>query len=123
MKHRRQELLAPIHGATGAALGHAGRRPLQLPRCSANAVCHDAYGGRGCTCVQGYSGDGVTCSVIDECATNNGGCPLEATCINFVGGRICSCKQGDTGDGLFCSDVDECATNSGGRLGTVKVDR
>ena len=30
--------------------------------CHSNADCSNTYGGFNCTCFQGYSGDGVTCT-------------------------------------------------------------
>jgi hypothetical protein len=41
-----------------------------------------------CACDAGYRGDGATCSDIDECLTNNGGCgPVEFNrCTNNPGG-------------------------------------
>ena len=36
-------------------------------------------------CVQGYSGDGVTCTFVGVCAVNNGGCASVAMCLNLPG--------------------------------------
>jgi hypothetical protein len=40
-----------------------------------------------CECSAGYTGDGMTCADVDECATGNGGCP--AACGNTAGGFAC----------------------------------
>jgi len=73
--------------------------------CSATCIVESGY-----TC----SGSPSTCSDIDECTTNNGGCSANATCTNTVGSRTCACNAGYDGDGVTCTDVNECATNNGG---------
>ena len=62
----------------------------------------------------GYSGDGLTCTDVNECATNNGGCGGNATCTNSPGSFSCACNSGYTGVAPSCVDVNECATNNGG---------
>jgi len=52
--------------------------------------------------------------VVDECATNNGGCLNGARCNGdaVTGKATCSCPAGFTGQ--FCeSDIDECRASSG----------
>ena len=79
-----------------------------------NATCTTTSTGFTCACKSGYTGDGVTCADVDECAAANGGCDVIATCANTPGTRTCACKTGYSGDGITCADVDECATNRGG---------
>jgi hypothetical protein len=40
-----------------------------------------------CQCLAGYTGDGITCSDVDECAVANGGCP--GACANSSGSFVC----------------------------------
>jgi hypothetical protein len=45
--------------------------------CDPNATCSEAPSGATCACATGYTGDGMTCTAIDACAANNGGCAAE----------------------------------------------
>ena len=38
-----------------------------LDNCDINADCTNSIGSFSCTCVHGYSGDGVTCSKLNHC--------------------------------------------------------
>lgn len=78
--------------------------------CDSNAVCTAQGSSAVCTCRSGFSGDGRTCSDIDECQTSNGGCDSNATCANAPGVRTCTCNAGYVGDGLTCSlaSANEC---------------
>merc|ERR1719205_405156 len=58
--------------------------------------------------------EGRRLDVVDECATNNGGCLNGARCNGdaVTGKATCSCPAGFTGQ--FCeNDVDECRATSG----------
>ena len=64
-----------------------------------------------CDCDEGYGPDdgGLTCSDIDECATETDMCAQN--CANTAGGYDCSCDAGYTlaDDAMGCDDIDECA--------------
>ncbi len=62
------------------------------------------------------NGVGDLCDLLDECASNNGGCDPLTVCTNLNPGRSCSaCPEGYEGDGMLgCVDIDECAHNNGG---------
>eukprot|EP00052_Salpingoeca_macrocollata_P011851 m.91543 g.91543 ORF g.91543 m.91543 type:complete len:401 (+) comp18227_c0_seq1:233-1435(+) len=61
--------------------------------CSQHADCTpDQVLGYQCTCKSGFTGDGLTCTDIDECAVNNGGC--EQNCKNLLGTYWCTCHSG-----------------------------
>ncbi|WP_395855321.1 EGF domain-containing protein [Cystobacter fuscus] len=77
-------------------------------KCDANALCTETSGSAVCTCKPGYTGDGSTCTDVDECASNTDTCDANATCTNTVGGFTCACKTGYTGDGTTCTDINEC---------------
>ena len=42
----------------------------------------------------GYSGDGVTCTNIDECASSDHDCHANAECTDTVGSWDCACSTG-----------------------------
>lgn len=89
---------API---TDAAVDAIDAQTTCVPACGANATCT----GTTCGCDPGYSGDGLVCADVNECAANNGGCAADATCTNTPGSRTCACGPGFVGDGLTCRPV------------------
>ncbi|XP_068703631.1 uncharacterized protein [Montipora foliosa] len=82
--------------------------------CDVNAVCSNTKGSYLCTCNSGFSGDGKTCSDINECTSGLHNCSSSgATCTNTVGSYHCSCVNPYTGDGRICiHPVSECRTYS-----------
>lgn len=84
--------------------------------CAPDALCNEDAGSTSCTCRSGFSGNGMTCTDVDECLTNNGGCDPLTICINSRGDRTCgSCPAGYSGTGeTQCLDVDECLVSNGG---------
>ncbi len=108
---------------------------LGTDNCSDDATCLNVPGSFECSCNPGYDGDGVSCTDIDECDTNNGECgdATYTNCTNNVGAvptctdiDECATNNGGCGDALYwgctnnegtfatCADIDECATNNGG---------
>jgi hypothetical protein len=52
----------------------------------------------------GYSGNGTSCSSIDSCLANNGGCDAHALCTpTGPGTNSCVCNHGYSGNGLSCN--------------------
>ncbi len=91
-------------------------RQLSCADCDPEALCSEAGGSTSCTCRAGFSGNGATCTDVDECLANNGGCDSLTVCTNSRGGRTCgSCPAGFSGSGESqCSDIDECLASNGG---------
>ncbi|XP_036923701.1 stabilin-2 isoform X3 [Sturnira hondurensis] len=85
--------------------------PVCTPPCSAYATCKE---NNTCECNLNYEGDGVTCTVVDFCKQDNGGCAKVAKCSQKDTKVSCSCPKGYTGDGHSCSEIDPCADGLNG---------
>ncbi|KAJ7316744.1 hypothetical protein JRQ81_002906, partial [Phrynocephalus forsythii] len=85
--------------------------PQCSPVCHPNAVCRP---NNTCECDLHYEGDGLTCTVIDLCGTDNGGCSEHANCTQVGTDVSCSCFPDYEGDGYVCSPIDRCADEGNG---------
>ena len=72
------------------------------------ARCSNTSGTFNCVCNSGYTGNGVSCSNIDECITAEHNCSSQATCTDIMGSFNCMCNTGYSGNGINCSNVNEC---------------
>jgi len=97
-------------GVGGDGGGADGAVVASCDDCSADATCDSSGPAIVCNCNDGFTGDGVTCTDVDECATDNGGCSDLATCHNQPGSRTCTCNPGNVGDGLTCTPAWELLT-------------
>jgi hypothetical protein len=65
-----------------------------------------------CVCKSGFTGDGTTCTDVDECAKSSTyDCHPDANCVNTIGSYKCICKDGFLGNGTACAEIDECQPN------------
>ncbi|XP_077181928.1 stabilin-1 [Paroedura picta] len=83
--------------------------------CHQNAFCSLNDTAR-CICLDGYEGDGFSCSPIDVCTKpERGGCSENAICSSTgPGTATCQCNNGWTGDGKACIAIDNCVTENRG---------
>ncbi|KHN79734.1 Fibrillin-1 [Toxocara canis] len=105
-------------GFVGAGTPNLGCEPVDYCKthriCSEYATCINGNGTANITCVcnVGFTGDGFTCTDVNECSSNVNMCDENATCINSQGSYTCKCNPGFEGNGLpgTCKDIDECAS-------------
>ncbi|XP_060233840.1 stabilin-2 isoform X2 [Meriones unguiculatus] len=90
---------------------HTAVFPVCTPPCSEHATCAE---NNTCMCHLNYEGDGLTCTVVDFCKQNNGGCAKVAKCSQNGTQVSCSCKKGYKGDGHSCTEIDPCADGVNG---------
>ena len=86
---------------------------LNKNQCHSLATCTNTNGSFECSCVIGYTGNGVECIDIDECGIGAHNCEWLATCANTLGSYTCHCPSGYSlsGDNI-CQDIDECANET-----------
>ncbi|KAM5287908.1 stabilin-2 [Ctenodactylus gundi] len=85
--------------------------PVCTPPCSAHATCME---NNTCECNLNYEGDGITCTVVNLCKQNNGGCAKAAKCSQKGTEVSCTCQKGYQGDGHSCTEIDPCADGLNG---------
>ncbi|KAM3848234.1 stabilin-1 [Vipera latastei] len=85
--------------------------PQCSPACHPNAVCR---ANNICECNLYYEGNGKTCTVIDQCGNNNGGCSNHAKCTQNGTDVSCTCSMDYQGDGYICDPIDRCADGRNG---------
>ena len=69
--------------------------------CDVFGYCTNTLGSYFCSCREGYTGDGHTCTDIDECANPAlaSKCVENAECCNLPAHFVCKCREGFEGDG------------------------
>ena len=85
--------------------------------CDVNANCTNEFGSYRCSCKAGFTGDGRTCSDIQECSQTPPVCAHPAQCIELPGSFSCVCPSGSTGE--RCSVTTTKRISRGGLVGGV----
>ncbi|TKS85238.1 Fibrillin-3 Fibrillin-3 C-terminal peptide [Collichthys lucidus] len=83
-------------------------------KCHIHGECMKFQNNFTCSCLIGYTGDGLLCNDIDECLSGLHRCHPKAYCNNTLGSYSCVCPSGYVGDGTKCEDIDECQKDNGG---------
>jgi hypothetical protein len=95
---------------------------LGTDNCSADATCTNTTTGFTCACKPGFSGDGVSCADVDECAIGTANCSADATCTNAPGTFSCACNPGFSGDGVTCTPIPKTCDLTGTFATLVELD-
>lgn len=61
-------------------------------------------------CAAGFTGNGIICTDVDECAAGTATCGDHSTCSNTEGAYTCDCDDGYESGLGGCVDVNECDT-------------
>ncbi|CAH2236693.1 jg20911 [Pararge aegeria aegeria] len=77
--------------------------------CGINAICTPSEGSYSCVCLEGFFGDGYTCT--QDCRTNINLCDVHAYCVKTTDAYECECKNGYTGNGNNCDLIPREAGN------------
>ncbi|XP_049633421.1 stabilin-1 [Suncus etruscus] len=88
----------------------------QTQNCDPNARCVSQGGVDRCVCLDGFKGDGFSCTPHSPCSLpDRGGCSENAECVPGASGtHNCTCHKGWTGDGRVCVAIDECELDARG---------
>ena len=85
--------------------------------CDVNANCTNEIGSYRCSCKAGFTGDGRTCSDIQECSQTPPLCAHPAQCIELPGSFSCASPSGSIGE--RCSVTLRKRISLGGLVGSV----
>ncbi|XP_066102033.1 stabilin-1 isoform X1 [Saccopteryx bilineata] len=82
----------------------------QAQNCHLHARCVSQGGIARCLCLDGFEGDGFSCTPSNPCShPDRGGCSENAECVpGAPGTHNCTCHKGWSGDGHVCVAIDEC---------------
>ncbi|XP_008850006.1 stabilin-1 [Nannospalax galili] len=84
--------------------------------CHLHARCISQEGVARCVCLDGFEGDGYSCTRSNPCShPDRGGCSENAECVpGDLGTHQCICHKGWSGDGRICMAIDKCGLDTRG---------
>ncbi|EPY84643.1 stabilin-1 [Camelus ferus] len=97
------------------SMGSCGPTEQSQP-CHLHARCVNRGGVARCLCLDGFEGDGFSCTPSNPCSRpDRGGCSENADCVpGAPGTNHCTCHKGWSGDGRVCVAIDECELDARG---------
>ncbi|XP_038172459.1 uromodulin [Arvicola amphibius] len=95
---------------TVAGANDSSEATVKCSECHSNATCMVDGVVTTCFCHLGFTGNGLECEDVDECAIPQAhNCSANSVCVNTLGSYACVCQDGfRLTPGLGCTDVDEC---------------
>ncbi|XP_035659096.1 uncharacterized protein LOC118404179 [Branchiostoma floridae] len=96
----------------GSGEGQAGPKNCTLTigscteTCDTNAVCVNQGSSFQCVCNSGYSGDGTSCTDVNECESAVCASDGNSNCVNSAGSYSCVCNVGYHKDNGTCVESD-----------------
>nr|XP_010345351.2 stabilin-1 isoform X5 [Saimiri boliviensis boliviensis] len=91
--------------------------PIEMAvHCHLHAHCVTQGGFARCRCLDGFEGNGFSCTPSNPCShPDRGGCSENAECVPGARGtHNCTCHKGWSGDGHICVAIDECELDTRG---------
>ncbi|KAM6176702.1 stabilin-1 isoform 2-T2 [Erethizon dorsatum] len=87
-----------------------------VQHCHLHAHCISQDGVSRCVCLDGFEGDGYSCTHRNPCSQpDRGGCSEDAECVpGNLSTHHCVCHKGWSGDGRVCVAIDECGLDTRG---------
>ncbi|XP_028390639.1 matrilin-2-like [Dendronephthya gigantea] len=76
--------------------------------CHKQASCINTNGTLHCSCNNGFTGNGSSCTDVNECEIGTNNCNGNASCNNTIGSFNCVCNIGFVGDGTTCEEITIC---------------
>ncbi|XP_035131633.3 stabilin-1 isoform X1 [Callithrix jacchus] len=91
--------------------------PIEMAvHCHLHAHCVTQGGFARCRCLDGFEGNGFSCTPSNPCShPDRGGCSENAECVPGARGtHNCTCHKGWSGDGHVCVAINECELDTRG---------
>ncbi|XP_028390643.1 uncharacterized protein LOC114515559 [Dendronephthya gigantea] len=80
-------------------------------KCHKQASCINTNSTLHCSCNNGFTGNGSSCTDVNECEIGTNNCNGNASCKNTFGSFNCVCNIGFIGNGTTCKEITICTKN------------